>query len=858
MPDKSSNINFMQEQVSTEGLYKPAYPACRVFIYGFEVSSDVVSFNVTQSGGSIERSPSVCSIMFANKDNKYTITHDDIIKIAKARKAISDSKSKASNENSVIYPLGGDQPGIDFSSEFIDETIYRLSLASDDELVYLLGAMGFTNITIDDAKAVMYAIKMEKASRSSTGESNDFIMGSWNEGELSYNIKQQVVMVKSLYKTQLSSSENMDLSFLNYEDRLAFDYPYQEGDCIFHFNDPVRVVVRDPFDPRIWYWEFTGFVDVLTNNIGMNLDSLVSITCTDVTKPVRYAVTQLNAYGLDANISNVLKMFDQSGNNTAAQSGILLSKEIFSGLRIQEILELIFFGSEYVVKDLDPYIFYLKEMIDTLDNETEFVQFAISKFGTTLEEAYNYVSLDDTYQVSVEDTRNLFKGFVDKDFQSTGAVRAKNLQWKGIVTPRGIPFKRRNNNYGVSFYVYGTPTVLDIAYGAKGISDFYNWNEIVHHRVRYSDLETMRNEYSSPANFNSSNMNVDQVIYTIGTDIINYPVGHGRVFYFAPAGLSDVTSEGVLDKGLNAGASLAAHSVFKDRLTLLYDAASSIDWRFYATPRGDLVFEHPFYDFDPKDFFGTKFQNSDLSDTDKTNRQRYDEIFQQQYSGKYTEDEAKELTSLSFELNTENVDLIDFSQPLKEGSFDYSKEFIVSRDEQISFSNTFSDRGMITMYLVDRNLAEYYKDLHIDRPYIGVVDMALVPTLGFRVDTGALNTVVGTDDGAFLSAALYLSRLNAESRSISVNIIPRFGLMVNRPIHLKAQNYYANIVSLTHSFVWNSGLTTSINLNSVRGWAGTIDKDGNPIYRHFYDRAKPFDYKEFMSRSTNRFKSDKQ
>jgi len=45
-----------------------------------------------------------------------------------------------------------------------------------------------------------------------------------------------------------------------------------------------------------------------------------------------------------------LKMFDQSGNNTAAQSGILLSKEIFSGLRIQEILELIFLGLNMLLR----------------------------------------------------------------------------------------------------------------------------------------------------------------------------------------------------------------------------------------------------------------------------------------------------------------------------------------------------------------------------------------------------------------------------------------------------------------------------------------------------------------------------
>jgi len=860
MSTKDSNIDFMQEQVSTEALYKPAFPACRVFIYGFEVSNDVISVQTTQSGGSIERAPSVCSITLANKDKKYIITHSDMVKIAEARKAISDSKSKSSTENSIIYPLGGDQPSFDLSSEVINEVIYRLSLASDEELIYLLGSMGFTNLTIDDAKAVMVSVRSEKEKQSKDWDANNFIMGSWNEGELSYNIKQQVVRVKSAYKTQLIASESMDLKFLNYENRLAFDYPYQEEDCIFHANDPVRVAMRDPFDPRVWYWAFTGFVDVMTENEGVNLDSQITITCTDVSKMVRYAITQLNAFGLDANIAKVLEMFDQSGKSTAAQSGLVLMKEIFSGLRVQEILELIFFGSDYVIKHFDPYIFALKEMIDSLKGETEFVDFAIARFGVTLEEAYNYVALDDTYQVSVEKTRELFKGAVDdvvKKFQSNGAARVKDLQWKGIVTPRGVPFKRKDNSYGVHFYVYGTPTLLDEVYGAQSTTDFYNWNEVIHHRVRYSDLENMRNDTSNKSNFNYSNMNVDQVIYTIGTDIINYPVGHGKVFYFAPAGLSDVTSEGVLDKGLNAGSSLAAHSVFKDRLSMLYDMASSIDWRFYSTPKGDLVFEHPFYDHEPKDFFGIKAQDSDLTDTNKTNKLRYDEIFQKQYSGKYTEKEATELTNLSFKMNTEDADLIDFSKPLKEGFFDYSKEFVISKDEQVSISNTFSDRGVITIYLVERNLTPFQQSLNIDRPYVGAVDMAMVPTLGFRVDTGGINTAIGTDDGAFLAAALYLSRVNAEARSISVNIIPRFGLMVNRPLQLKSKNYCANIVSISHSFVWNSGLTTSVNLNSIKAWSGTVDKEGNQIYRHFYDRAKPFDYKEFMSRSTNRTKQDK-
>jgi len=94
-----------------------------------------------------------------------------------------------------------------------------------------------------------------------------------------------------------------------------------------------------------------------------------------------------------------------------------------------------------------------------------------------------------------------------------------------------------------------------------------------------------------------------------------------------------------------------------------------------------------------------------------------------------------------------------------------------------------------------------------------------------------------------------LNKVNAEARSLSIEANPKFGLMVNRPIHWKKRNYYANIVSLQDSISWNSDCSTVINVNQIRGWNGQVDEHGNMIHKHFGDSDRPFDLARFLQQA---------
>src|SRR4030042_439392 len=71
--------------LATEGIYRAAFPAFRIFIFGQEVSGDVAEVRVNQSGGSQDRSPSTCSFSLVNVSDKYILDHDDMIAISNSR-----------------------------------------------------------------------------------------------------------------------------------------------------------------------------------------------------------------------------------------------------------------------------------------------------------------------------------------------------------------------------------------------------------------------------------------------------------------------------------------------------------------------------------------------------------------------------------------------------------------------------------------------------------------------------------------------------------------------------------------------------------------------------------------------------
>ena len=879
----------IQDIAATESINRAAFPAYKVFIYGKDVSADVMSVRINQSGGSIERSPMTCAITLQNLQDKYVLNRKDIGQIGRSKSLLSeywDYRADALNDEhgfsvtlhnvmsegpkideagnvrvdgkyNLNFPLGGRNVTID--SAVVRQLGPKLAQASDEERTYILraylGSQGRYELTLSDANAITSAITKAIAFLDRNELRGD-TFDSYREESLGYDLKQQVIHEKLEYTANIKP-KNTDNSLLNYEDRLVFDYPMQEGDCIFHANDPVRVALRDPFDPRIWYWSFTGFIDTWTEDTGVNFDSEITITCTDVSKMVRYAVVQLKTGLLDPNLDSYLEGLRNQGGQTAANSDLILTKEIFEGLSLIEIMETVFFGSQSALDRIDQRVFAELNSLQNLD-EVELRDYFMTTFNLTLEKAVEYVPYgltdnpywtENPYGVDAEPAEwTKIKNKVTDSLKSKAKARFNALNWQGITSPRDVSFKRASDANGIHFYVLGSPSDTDAYFGATEVEDLFNWNEIIHHRVRRSDLKTMR---TSSYTGSSTNQSIDQIIYQIGTDLDNYPVGGGRVFYMAPAKMDTVIGNGVLDHAFGGVGSM--HSTFRDRLSYLYDLADIVDFRFYATPRGDVIFEMPFYDYDPDEFWKSKDVQTNGMDRSKLDED-YETIFQQQYSGDYTNDEWEDLTEMAIAKNTENIDLIDYNSP---PVFDYKRSFSIETHEQSGFSNTMSDRGMITAYRVKANYIDNYRELQNEdvQVYKWAIAKSLIPSLGVRVDEGNMWGFVKGEEAAELYAALELNRTNAEARNVGIQTIPKFGLMVNRPIHWKYRNYYANIVSISHSVVWNSDVNTSVNVNQIRGWSGEIDWQAQKlVHRHFGDTDRPFNLAEFLKKAQTKDK----
>jgi hypothetical protein len=848
----------IQDIAATESINRVAFPAYKVFIYGKDVSSDVAAVRLNQSGGSLERSPMTCSITLQNLQDKYILDNKDIVNIgiakskidAKWENVVVDSTRRIEGSN-VSFPLGGQWVSLDIVT--IKQLAPKLAQSSDEEKVYLLraylGSQGSYEINEKDAEALTKELQIALQHLEST-EMQEDVFDSYQEESLGYSIKQQVIHDKLAYTVYPEPLVD-DNSVLEYDDRIIFDYPMQEGDCIFHANDPVRVAIRDPFDPRVWYWGFTGFIDTWTEDMGMNYDSEVTITCTDVSKMARYAIVQLKTGMQDPNVDVFLQGLRDQGGSTVANSDLILTKELFEGLSIIEILEVIFFGSQSAIELVDGRLFQQIDALASLDVD-ELRNFFVSKFNMTVEQAYEFVPYGIGSTGKHLALWNKIKNKVTDVLQSKAVARFNALNWEGITSPRDISFKRSKDVGGVHYYVLGTPSDTDLYFGAKELKDLYNWNETIHHRVRKDDLHSMnKGSYIRP----TANLDISQVIHLVGTDLENYPVGGGRVFFMAPAKMDSIAGQGVLDKAFGGIGSM--HSVFKDRLSYLYDLADVVDFRFYASPKGDLIFEMPFYDYDPSDFW----QSKDLATEGlgvSTIDDDYETIFKQAYAGDYPTSEWDSLTDMALEKNTSNLDLIEYDQSPK---FDYGRHFTIDLHEQMGFSNTMSDRGVLTAYRVKANyIANLSEQQNQEvQKYKMVLAKPLIPHLGFRIGEGNMWGFVKGEDAAELYAALELNRNNAESRNIGVQTIPKFGLMVNRPLHWKYRNYYANIVSISHSIVWNSDVNTSINLNQIRGWPGEIDKETKkPIHRHFGDTNRPFNLVEILNRAQESEKKKKQ
>lgn len=807
-----------QEITNRHGIYTAAFPAYKVFIYGQEISQDVVEARVNYAGGSVERAAGGCSITLVNPNDKYTLNYVDIREIGRATNALQDITAAEIE---------------DFMDTLNSELVWSEMLIESPEGDDLIGKeTEYTEKYKEDLE------NMKKKYNEAKKVFEENVASSVNWGSIGGFAKRRVLERKLKYTVEINPKVS-DTNVLTYDKKTVPHYPLSVGDCIFHPNDPIRIAFRDPYDPRIWYWMFSGFMDSFTENSGPNKDSMVTITATDVTKSARYAFVQENTGFMDE---------DQLEN--VANAGFL-PQELFADFTILEVLEILFFGSsafEQAMPDL------VRSFVAQFTDEQLQAAIATSSLSP------------DSYS---EKDAGALRSFYIKYLEEKRKNRVVGLNMPPIVSPRNIQFKRKSESLGVSAYFYGEVDENDLAVGEK-IPNLKKWNDILYHQVKRDDLRDMCVDTSVYSSFDK-NLSIEAVIDEIGMGMLGttdassnpygetqttakFPVGYGRVFYLAPGKLNTEIGRKVIDKSMIG--SRGMHSIFRDKLSYLYDAVEGMDFRFYATPKGDIVLEMPFYDFDV-DYFvygdsGNPYSSHDT--TDLYGRveefyEKYNDLFQKSYDGKY-QGVADELSKMLFNIESALADLeaYDYNSTPKP---DYAKLFTIEEHETISFSNTKTDQGVITSYHCVPRIAGGFKSLQRDDAVDRVIAdcWELKPMLGERRGEGAVFGFIDNAEAAEVYAALQLNRMNAEAHNLSIQTLPNFGLMVNRPIFWRYRCCQANIVSLQHSIVWNNSCDTTINVNQIRSWRGEVNDEGMPIFKHF-GGDRPFDLSRLLQQST--------
>lgn len=226
---------------------KLAYPKYKVYIYGVEVTQDVISISPNGHDG---EAPNQCTITLVNEFDRYILTSNDIIQLTK----------NISHRNAMNIPWLKDDP-----QSFVNT---ELDPDQDTTAVTADGPIYAGDISVDDS------------------------------------IKRQVLNNKKLQLQSQPPSGQYDTlvgrSMTDYYGGAATRYPLSDGAPIFHPMDPVRIFMRDPFNPGRWYYHFTGFVSDMSDSFDANNQKIFTIVAEDPTKLLRYTRVFVNPGIIDA------------------------------------------------------------------------------------------------------------------------------------------------------------------------------------------------------------------------------------------------------------------------------------------------------------------------------------------------------------------------------------------------------------------------------------------------------------------------------------------------------------------------------------------------------------------------------
>jgi len=238
-----SNPTNVSNDSSDTLVTRYAYPKYKVFIYGVEVTDDVVAITSESHDGA---SPNTCQITLVNELDRYTINTNDIVSI----NGLTDFD---------IAHLA--------NAPWITRDPASVNTAAGTKLP--------TNTKIVDTR------KKEILSKKSNAVYKSKITTEERQSTMPHGIVNNKE-ITDYFGTSISR------------------FPITDGSPVFHSMDQVRVFMRDPFDPSRWYHYFTGFVSDMSDTINENNEATLTIVVEDPTKLLRYTRVFINPGVLDA------------------------------------------------------------------------------------------------------------------------------------------------------------------------------------------------------------------------------------------------------------------------------------------------------------------------------------------------------------------------------------------------------------------------------------------------------------------------------------------------------------------------------------------------------------------------------
>lgn len=488
-----------------------SFPGIRAFIYGVEVTKDISSVNINWTD---ERTPGTAEILLQSELDRYIVNANDVAALYADIPLDSISTELISYAENQGFDIINPAAGTDLDRA-LDVIRSRIVEAVKD--------------------TTKREVLLSKFSVRVTGKQAP---PGFNLREIEQELGQKSATIRDIMALRGEFPR----------------YPFQDGQCIFHSGDPVRVFLRSPFNPTEWFYGATGYVSDWKERMDKTGLRTVTITVEDSLRLLRLArlTTNPSIYDIEvlkaANIDAILRTWYQDN---------------LANLSLPELLFVVLFGKESGI------------------NKKRLKVSGSSK-------------LDQTPGLSY--TRRGVHG-VSADAE---------------LDPTGVGAFNRDES---KIYVLGaSDESTEEALGSlkpdtETIDSLHDWQEAMDHRVRPEDilslaLPSVANEAAEQlASFvdpESQRVNIQDVITEIGEHPEMYPVDYGRLLVLLPASLGAGSRIEVMFKDLVQG--MAIKTDFTTRLQLIYNVVERLDYSFYATPKGDIVAEMPLYAFDPSHF----------------------------------------------------------------------------------------------------------------------------------------------------------------------------------------------------------------------------------------------------------------